>query len=175
MGVEEEKKTRRETINLQKRETPRQITLPNGETFVARYERRSRQTLPKNITVRQRRQKGPKNQQKSHAQLHINVTVRQTQKSVSFLSSGLEKLGNLGRKVEVKNPFKKGLVIASRALTSEIGQKLIEEGIKHSPELYRIDIPKIENSNLKKSLKSDVQNYIVEETRKKEKKKRKSK
>ena len=142
---------------------------------MARYERRSRQNLPRNKTVTQRRQKGPKNQQKRHAQLHINVTVRQTQKSVSFLSSGLEKLANLGRKVGVKKSFKKGLVIGLRALTSEIGQKLIKEGIKHSRELYRIDTPKIENSNLKKSLKSDVQNYIVEETRKKTKRKKKKK
>ena len=87
---------------------------------MARYERRSRQTLPRNKTVTQRRQKGPKSQQKRHAQLHINVTVRQTQKSVSFLSSGLEKLANLGRKVGVKKSFKKGLVIGLRALTSKI-------------------------------------------------------
>ena len=32
----------RETMILGRRTTPRQITLPNGETFVARYERTSR-------------------------------------------------------------------------------------------------------------------------------------
>ena len=69
--------------------------------------------------------------------------------------------------------FKKGLDVGSRALTSEIGQKLLEEGIKHAPELYEIGTSKIKNNNLKKVLESDVTNYIVEETCKKAKKKKK--
>ena len=32
--------------------TSRQITLPNGETFVASYERTSRQNVPRNVAVR---------------------------------------------------------------------------------------------------------------------------
>ena len=43
--------------------------------------------------------------------------------------------------------FKKGLDVRSRALTSEIGQKLLEEGIKHAPELYEIGTSKIKNNN----------------------------
>lgn len=38
--------------------------------------------------------------------------------------------------------FKKGLDFGSRAITSEIGKKLIDEGIKHAPELYKISTSK---------------------------------
>ena len=77
-------------------------------------------------------------------------------------------------KFEVKNLFKKGLGVVSRALTSKIRRKLINERIKHTPELYKIGTPKIKYNNLKKALESDVANYIDEETRKKEKKKEKT-
>ena len=162
----------RETKILHRSATPRQITLPNGKTFVARYERTSRQNLPRNVTVRRTRRIGPRNQQKRRAQLHRSVTVRQTQKGASFLSSGLGKFAELGMKFGLKNLSKKGLDVESRALTSKIGQKLIDEETKHAPELYKSGISKIENNNLKKTLESDVANYIVEKTRKKEKKKR---
>ena len=66
-----------------------------------------------------------------------------------------------------KNLFKKGLDVGSRAITSEISTKLIDEGIKHAPELYKIGTSKIKNKNLKKPLESDFATYIVEETRKK--------
>ena len=78
-------------------------------------------------------------------------------------------------KFGVNDLFKKGLDVGSRALTSEIGQKLLEEGIKHAPELYEIGTSKIKNNNLKKILESDVTNYIVEETCKKAKNKNRSK
>ena len=42
----------REIIILRRSATPRQIALPNRQTCVARYERTSRQNLPRNVTVR---------------------------------------------------------------------------------------------------------------------------
>ena len=70
-------------------------------------------------------------------------------------------------KFEAKNLFQKGLNLGSRAPTSEIEKKLIDEGIKHTPEQYKTGTSKIKNKNLKKALESDVANYIVEETRQK--------
>ena len=70
--------TMRETIILQRRSTPKKITLPTRETFVATYERPSRPNLPRNVIVRRKRQIGPRTQQKRRAQLHRNVTVRRT-------------------------------------------------------------------------------------------------
>ena len=95
----------RETIILRRRATPKQIKLPNGDTFAAIYKRSSRQNLPKNVTVRRTRWIGPKKQLKRHAQLHRNVTVwpkRHAQKGGSFLSSGLGKLADLGMKFRAK-------------------------------------------------------------------------
>lgn len=39
--------------------------------------------------------------------------------------------------------LKKGMGVGVRALNSEIGKKLVDEGIKHAPELYRIGTSKI--------------------------------
>ena len=70
-------------------------------------------------------------------------------------------------KFRAKKIFEKRLDVGLRAITSEIRKKLIDEGIKHAPELYKIGTSKIKNKNLKKPLESDFATYIVEETRKK--------
>ena len=56
----------------------------------------------------------------------------------------------------------KGLNIGSRAINSEIGKKLIDERIKHAPELNKYGQSRVTNKTLKKALKSDVANYIAE-------------
>ena len=38
---------------------------------------------------------------------------------------------------------------------------MIEQGIKHAPEVYKIGTSKFKNENLEKALESDVANYIV--------------
>ena len=78
-------------------------------------------------------------------------------------------------KFRAKKIFEKRLDVGLRAITSEIRKKLIDQVIKNAPELYKIDTSKIKNKNLKKSLESDVANYIVEETQKKAKNKSKTK
>ena len=73
----------------------------------------------------------------------------------------------LGAKLGVKTLFKKGVSIGSKALSSEIGKKLIDKGIKHAPELYKLGASKIKNKSMKKALESDVADYVVKETQKK--------
>ena len=46
---------------LRRRISPRVVTLPNGTTFTARYERISRKQLPINIHVKNARKIGPRN------------------------------------------------------------------------------------------------------------------
>ena len=53
---------------------------------------------------------------------------------------------------------------------SDIWKRLIDEGIKHAPDLYRFGTSKIKNENVRKALESDVANYIVQETQNKTKK-----
>ena len=69
----------------------------------------------------------------------------------------------------MKPLFKKGLKPGSKAVSSEIGKKLIDEGIKHVPEFYKLGKSKIRNKNVRRALDSDVANYIVKETQKKAK------
>ena len=53
-------------------------------------------------------------------------------------------------KFGAKNLFKKQIDVASRAITSEIGKKLIDKGIKDAPELYKIGILKLKIKTSKK-------------------------
>ena len=82
-------------------------------------------------------------------------------------------LGNIakwGVNMGAKTLFKRGLNAGLKALISEMGKKkLIDEGIKHAPELYKHGASKIKNKNVRKALDSDVTNYIVKETHKKAK------
>ena len=46
-------------------------------------------------------------------------------------------------------------------------KKLIDEGIKHAPDIYKFGTSKIRNKDLKKALESDAANFIVQEAQKK--------
>ena len=63
-----------------------------------------------------------------------------------------------------------GVSAGTKAIISGFGKRLIDEGTKHAPDLYRFGKSKIENENVRKTLESDAANYIVEETQKKAKK-----
>ena len=62
--------------------------------------------------------------------------------------------------------FKRELKAGSKALSSEIRKNLIDEGIKHATELYKLGTSKIRNKSVWVALDSDVANYIVKETQK---------
>ena len=56
----------------------------------------------------------------------------------------------------------KGISIGSRAIKSDLGKKLIDESIKHAPDLYRCGKERVTNKTLKKALELDVANYVAE-------------
>ena len=68
--------------------------------------------------------------------------------------------------MEAKTLFKRGLNTGSKGLSSESRRKLIDEGIKHAPELWKLGISKIKNKTLRNVLDSDIANYIVQKTQK---------
>ena len=68
--------------------------------------------------------------------------------------------------------LKKGLSAGAKAINSDIGKKLIDEGIKHAPELYRLGTSKIRNKNVRKALESEVANYVAQEGQKRSRKRR---
>ena len=78
-------------------------------------------------------------------------------------------LGNIAKwkvNMEAKTLFKRKLNAGSKAIGSKIGKKLIHEGIKCAPELYRLETSKSRNKNVRNALNSDIENDIVEETQK---------
>ena len=50
----------RDKILLRCRTVPKRITLPNGQSFIARYEGVSRKNLSSNITITRKRTIGPR-------------------------------------------------------------------------------------------------------------------
>ena len=61
----------------------------------------------------------------------------------------LGELAKWGAKLRAKTLFKRGVSAGSKALSSEIGEKLINEGVKNAPNLYRFGTSKIRNKNFK--------------------------
>ena len=61
--------------------------------------------------------------------------------------------------------------MGSKAINSALGKKIIDEGKKQLPNLFRYRISKIKNKNVQRALNSDIANYVVEETQNKAKNK----
>ena len=132
--------------------TPQCVTLPNGQSFVARCERASRKNLPRNVNIKKARQIGPKRQRKS-----------KTQKSRRLLGD----IVNLRTKALTSTGLlKKGLDIGLKAISSEIGKKIIDEGIKHAPDLYKFGTARIQYKNLKRAPDLDIADYAVKKAQK---------
>ena len=135
----------------------KKVTPPNGQSFVARYKRVSRKNLHRNTTIKKVQKTGLRQR-------------RKTQKGGSII----ENIVKLGTKLGSRfgsELFKRGISTGTRVVNSELGQKLIDEGIMQAPNFYRLRTSKIKNINVKKALESDVANYLVEETQQKKKKK----
>ena len=66
----------RQNILLRRRTTPERIHLPNGQSFLARYERISRQNLPRNVTIKWTRRIGPRNRFTRKAQKGISMLAK---------------------------------------------------------------------------------------------------
>ena len=131
---------------------PRQVTLENRKSFLARYERVSRKILPRNVTITRIRQIGLRRQRQ-----------RRTQQEGSLFGS-IVKLG--ARALTPTSLLKKGIGVGARALNFEFGKKLVDEEIEQAPELHKFGTSKIKNKGLKKALELDIANYAVQEAQK---------
>ena len=54
--------------------------------------------------------------------------------------------------------------MGSKAINSVFGKKLIDEGIKQVPNIYKYGTLKIKNKNVQWALNSDLVNIVVDET-----------
>ena len=59
--------------------------------------------------------------------------------------------------------------MGSKAINSAFGKKIIDEGIKQVPNLYKYGTSKTKNKNVRKVLDSDLANYAVTEAQNKAK------
>ena len=103
----------REKILLQRQVVPKKVTLPNGQTFYAKYERTSTQNLSRNVTIRKNRTIGPRQQR-----------TRRTQQGGSILGN----IVKLGAKLGASNLLKWKVRAGTKPLSSGIGTRLIDEG-----------------------------------------------
>ena len=76
-----------EKIVLRRRTTPKIVTLSNGTTFTAGYQRISRKQLPINIHVKKTRKIGARNRNKSKMVPGPIKPARVTKKKVRFIPS----------------------------------------------------------------------------------------
>ena len=61
------------------------------------------------------------------------------------------------------NLAKAGLELGSKAIGSEFGKKLINNGIDNIPNLFNLGISKIKNKNVKRAMESDIAKMVVDE------------
>ena len=138
----------------------------------------SRWNLPSKVTIRHIRANEPRNtRERKVTGRKSNAThdrakriIKKYSKSKRKKQNGGSLLGNIAKwrvNMAAKTLLKKGLNAESKALSSEIGKKLIHEGIKHAPVLYKLGTSKIRNKNVTAAPDCDVANYIVKETQKK--------
>ena len=124
---------------LRRRVNLKQITLPDGTTFYARYERVSRANLTANVTTKRTRAIGPR------------------QQCAGLLSSAF----SLGSRLFKPRYIEKGSEIGPRVVNFALGKKTIEERIKQTPAIYNAGVKVIKQNKIKKVLESDLANYAV--------------
>ena len=149
----------REKILLRKRTSPKQVTLPNGTTFVARCERISRKQLPINVHVRNARKIGPRNRSKCKMGPGPTKRARVTKKKVRFTPSTSlrERIARIKRYRACRkqtgsglasNLANIGLTMGSKALNSALGKKIINKGIDNIPNMFKYGVSKIKNKSV---------------------------
>ena len=142
-------------IILRKRATPKTVNLPNGRSFVSKWERISRKQLPINIRVNRVRTIGRNNHW-----IYFNLAregfrkIKQKRKAAARQQSG-KGLGS--------DFAKMGLNLGSKVLGSDIGKKLINKGIDSIPNIFKFGASKIKNKTVNRALNSEITDLVVNE------------
>ena len=136
------------------------ITSPNGTSFTARYERISKKNLPGNIRVTNTQKRRTKMKKVSFALANALTKdrarrIRKKYRKLRGVQTGRGLVGNLAR-LE--------LSMDSKAINSVFEKKLIDEGIKQIPDIYKYGTSKLKNKNVQQALSSDLANIVVDET-----------
>ena len=150
-------------IILRKRANPKTVNLPNGRSFVSKWERINRKQLPINIRVNKVRTIGPR---RNNQQIYFNLTregfrkIKQKRKAARQSGKGLG-----------SNLIKAGFDLGSKALGSDIGKKLINKGIDNIPNIFKFGASKIKNKTVNHALNSEIADLVVNEAQNRVRKK----
>ena len=144
-----------------------QVNLPNGRSFVSRWERISRKQLPINTKVTRNRTIGPR---RNNRRIYFNLAkpaLRKIRKKsreaiINRLNPIYDRVNQTGNGME-SNLLKAGLDLGSTALGSEFGKKLINKGTDNIPSLFTFGASKVKNKNVKKAFDSEIADMVVSE------------
>ena len=142
---------------MRKRATPKTVNLPNGRSFVSKWERISRKQLPINIRVNRVRTIGPR---RNNHWIYFNLAregfrkIKQKRKAAARQQSG-KGLGS--------DFAKMGLNLGSKVLGSDIRKKLIYKGIDSIPNIFKFGASKIKNKTVNRALNSEITDLVVNE------------
>ena len=155
----------RQKIVLRRRAVPLKVTLPNGTFFATRYKRISKKNLPGNIRVANAHTIGPRRKRSRKKKVRFALAntptldrarrIRKKSRKLQSIETGCGLVGNL---------VKLGLNMGLKAINSVFCKKLINEGIKQIPNIYKYGTLKIKNKNIQRALNSDLPNIVVDET-----------
>ena len=117
----------RNNILLQRLAQPRQVTLPNGRTFLTRYEHVNRASLyPTNVRIKRtyRRKIGPRRQRKPR---------KKQQEGSGYIDSQ-----NIIRGIELgKRAANTGIDLGKRAANTEVGRMIVDDMVSLIPKGYK--------------------------------------
>ena len=147
----------REKIVLGRRAVPKRVRLPDGTSFVARYERISRSSLPGNIRVARTRTVGPRNRRAPRIKkkrVRFNLANTPTQDRARRIKKKYRRL-QLGKRL-ASTIAKLGLTMGLKAVNSVLGKKLIDKIIERLPDIVKFGASKIKNKNIQQNTKQST-------------------
>ena len=150
-------------IILSKRRAPVTVRLPNGRSFISRWERISQKQLPINIKVSRNRAIGPRR--------NVSRKKKQEQNRVARVNQLYPDMSPQIGSGTGQNLLKAGINLGSKAIDSDIGKKIINKGIDNIPNIFKFGRSKIKNKNKKRALKSGIADMVVGEVKNQARKK----
>ena len=167
-------------IILRKTANPKVVNLPNGRSFVSKWERISRKQLPINIKVTRNRTISPR---RNNRMIYLNqaapalrkIKRKRKEAILNRLNPICDRVNNQTGSGLGSNLVKAGFDLGSKALSSEFGKKLINKGIDNIPNIFKFGVSKIKNKNAQKALNSEIADLIVNEAQGRAQKKYNSK
>ena len=157
-------------VILRKRANPKTVNLPNGRSFVSKWERISRKQLPMTIKINRVKTVGAR---RNNCRIYFNLARdsfrkikrkwKQAARQAALQQSGQ---GGLGSEF-----FKTSLKLGSKVLGSEIGKKIINKGIDNIPNIFKFGASKIKNKTINNALNSEIADLVVNEAQNRARKK----